>query len=226
MRCKWCYTSGHNKRTCSSYRDHLKKMADGGSSIHANKLEKLTQKRQVKCSFCDDFGHNTKGCSVKKEFDVLLPQKEDMERRVVRQHLTSLGYGKGAVIEGNIVIGYQLTSYHHVGDENQWSISEVHLRVMSPDGKTSPKWSGNIPFCPVVNKGNYTWGWGARYNEPSYPGNVPSYVPTDLQQIIHLTHSTFIHLTHSTLRKCSKEGVESMKEYIKEGQNFLQKMVG
>lgn len=223
MRCKWCYTSGHNKRTCSSYRDHLKKMADGGSSNAANKLEKLTQKRQVKCSFCDDFGHNTKGCSVKKEFDVLLPQKEDMERRVVGQHLASIGYGKGAVIERNIVIGYQLTPYHLVGDENQWSISEVYLRVMSPDGHKINKWLAPTSSCPVVNKRGISWGWstGGGCNYPSSPRNVPSYVPTDLQQITHTTGSRAMNL-----RKCSKEGVESMKEYIKEGQNFLQKMVG
>lgn len=222
MRCKWCYTSGHNKRTCSAYRDRLKELANHGSITAANKLEKLTQKRKVKCAFCDELGHNTKGCSVKKEYDVLLPQKEDMERQVVGRYLASLGYGKGAVIGGNIVLGYQLSPYYNRSDNNNnWGISEVHLRVMRPDGQKLNKWSGNIPFCPVVNKGNHTWGWdawGAGCNEPSYPGNVPSYVPTDSQHIT--SHTSLVG------RKCSKEGVESMKEYIKEGQDFLQKMVG
>jgi len=89
MRCGYCGTYGHNRRTCSMRSNEQKK---------SDKEHFTRNRRQSKCSYCAENGHNKKTCKKKIADKQDWIAKNIEFRRRFLSDMKESGYGVGAVL--------------------------------------------------------------------------------------------------------------------------------
>jgi hypothetical protein len=100
-RCSYCYTEGHNRRTCPTYTERLQRSADAGSEYYKRELEqrgKGKDKSQRTCSFCNTRGHDRRKCEqlgayVEKRATLDMDARHDFASR-----MKEAGLGHGALV--------------------------------------------------------------------------------------------------------------------------------
>ena len=101
VRCRYCYTSGHNQRSCPSMKKEAENNPGGWAarkvaSYSTNVAEGGTARS---CSYCRDSGHNRKTCS-KLVHDFAADVKKNAEyRKNLLERMIACGFGIGALAE-------------------------------------------------------------------------------------------------------------------------------
>ena len=105
MACSYCYNSGHNRRSCPSYTEALKRSAENGSSYAESMLRKRgpgsghsKKKKDKKCSFCDHKGHDRRTCDVLNEYLEKTSEDTIAVRNEIYDRCQEHGFGPGALV--------------------------------------------------------------------------------------------------------------------------------
>ena len=104
--CSHCWQSGHTKRGCPTYREKAEKWL--AENPEASEWDKPYWVREVegykniaknrKCSWCDEQGHNKRGCPARKEATAKNISKNKEWRAQILDKLTEIGLGEGALV--------------------------------------------------------------------------------------------------------------------------------
>ena len=124
--CRWCYTKGHNRRTCPEYTERLKEYAvnevesnkqydaeaqhnqrEYADRIKADKLLDGTPHECIKqgsgagerrCSYCGVKGHNRRTCEVFKTSKIDYITDTVTYRKEIAKTISAAGIGVGALM--------------------------------------------------------------------------------------------------------------------------------
>jgi hypothetical protein len=126
--CRWCYETGHNRRTCPEYTERLKERAE--AEVEANKeraddnqgtynqidyanrikadtlLDGSPHDREVqarletkrRCSFCAKTDHNRRTCQEFKDSKVTFVERTKLYRELMVEALIEKGIGIGTLM--------------------------------------------------------------------------------------------------------------------------------
>ena len=102
-RCSYCYTEGHNRRTCPQLTKRLEESAAAGSSYSQSMLNargkgsgrKMDTRR---CSFCGTYGHDRRTCDKLNTFLKEITRRDVIARDIIRERMIDNGFGPGALV--------------------------------------------------------------------------------------------------------------------------------
>lgn len=104
--CSYCYTQGHNKRTCPTLKAHEpehfeynKKWNKENREYRNKRRREVYGKTQRKCSYCNGKGHNKRSCAELNADRMLFEDKNHLFRRKALKIMEDLGLGLGALYE-------------------------------------------------------------------------------------------------------------------------------
>ena len=95
MRCGYCRSQGHNRKSCPT----LKASAASGDS-YAQSLLAATSQRL--CSHCRLPGHNITKCSVKFKKDLTTGRVNNLYLQAVQESIVKHELGEGALVEASL----------------------------------------------------------------------------------------------------------------------------
>ena len=101
VRCSYCHTTGHNRRSCPE----LKKYCEENPDSNWAKFEthRKARKSKRRCGHCGETGHNKRTCPELAELKQLWKQYVPLVQEYTTEIATRLGFGYGHVIQrGNI----------------------------------------------------------------------------------------------------------------------------
>jgi hypothetical protein len=126
--CRWCYETGHNRRTCPEYTQHIKERAEAevrgnkdpdamsrstylqeeyADRIKADQLLNGTPYNREKqgrsetkrrCSFCAKSDHNRRTCQEFKDSKVIFVERTKLYRELMIEALIEKGIGIGTLM--------------------------------------------------------------------------------------------------------------------------------
>ena len=110
-RCSYCYTHGHNKRTCPKLTAKLKERADAAIAAGnpdawvvekykeriAPKKKKGQKLSNMVCGYCFGVGHTRRKCEAMERDKVIYEKHHNMVLRVVRDYISSCPIGIGSL---------------------------------------------------------------------------------------------------------------------------------
>ena len=99
--CSFCWRSGHNRTTCSEYKEYIRNNPHSAAAIHEQKKKERKRTRSKtprKCGFCRKPGHNAKTCYTKKEVYRNFATLNSVYRRTVLEEMCVMGLGVGALV--------------------------------------------------------------------------------------------------------------------------------
>jgi hypothetical protein len=114
VRCRHCYASGHNRRSCPELTQHYKEQAENGSDHSRREYEKRTgmhldgtkvakENRAAanprRCTYCGARGHNRRTCGILKENKSAYAEAAIAYRRRLVDAMRSAGVGVGALVQ-------------------------------------------------------------------------------------------------------------------------------
>lgn len=141
--CTWCNGKGHNKRTCGTYTDHLKRYYERSDKpsptadyyerllerrgIDATTGEKMTTKQKQarndyakqarRCTYCNGEGHNSRTCPALKVDKELVVEYETEFKIAVSANIKEGRYPtRGSIISFQHNREYHRGAYHEVHD--------------------------------------------------------------------------------------------------------------
>ena len=125
VRCSYCHTTGHNRRTCPKLKKQIEENPDGYyARVERSKKAFATKRR---CGHCGETGHNIRTCPELAELKQLWKQYVPLMQEYASQVTARLGYGYGHVIQrGNIpsvCVGMTVSP-----DSALWAIADDNLR--------------------------------------------------------------------------------------------------
>ena len=105
-RCSYCYTHGHNKRTCPKLTAKLKERADAAiaagnpdSWVVEKYKERIAPKKKkgqklgnMVCGYCFGVGHTRRKCEAMERDKVIYEKHHNMVLRVVRDYISSCDF--------------------------------------------------------------------------------------------------------------------------------------
>ncbi len=139
VRCRHCYTSGHNRRSCPQLTQTLKEQAENGSSYAEERYVKRTgmhldgtkvakaQRAKAnprRCTYCGARGHNRRTCGTLAENKTAYAEAAIAFRRRLVEAMRSTGVGIGALLQTE-----------RWGDTHCWMITKIrwneidHLKI-------------------------------------------------------------------------------------------------
>jgi len=95
--CSWCYTTGHNRSSCSERKQHI---ADRPDSYEAQR-DHERRNRGRRCSYCEGHGHTRRTCANKKEDRKNLLIKNKQLRAEAYEHFCTEGLAPGTLFTMN-----------------------------------------------------------------------------------------------------------------------------
>lgn len=127
MRCSYCHTEGHNKRTCPELTAVLKRRAaherqmDDGDSYWARRYEERInpkkRKKTMNCGYCGERGHTRRKCEVIQRDKVAYAKHHNMVVGIVHNYL----------IGSPIGIGSLFSEKYDIWDEGEYKTKERKL---------------------------------------------------------------------------------------------------
>ena len=104
--CSKCYTTGHTKRGCPTYRAKAEKwLAENPEAEGYNKpywVQEVEGYKNVgknrRCGWCNETGHNKRTCEARKGASTKNIEKNKEWRTVVLENLKDIGLGVGALV--------------------------------------------------------------------------------------------------------------------------------
>ena len=108
--CSNCWSSGHTKRSCPEMKkkaatwlkenEHLRGTDEYYEPYYVQEVRGYAEiVKNRKCSWCDEGGHNKRGCPMRKAANSKNIEKNKEFRLEVLKKLENSGYGVGALIE-------------------------------------------------------------------------------------------------------------------------------
>ena len=98
--CSWCCEKGHNKRGCTSRREHIRANPDSYEAHKQQAEERRRGERGARrCSYCEITGHNRKTCAALKSDRQFIVTHYKDRRGVIAERLVEEGLGIGALVE-------------------------------------------------------------------------------------------------------------------------------
>ena len=171
-RCQHCWEYGHNKRTCPQLTEQLKKRAEQevatgegqegywhrqyakrtGTWVDGSVAEEMKAKRKGsvrRCKYCNKTGHNTRTCPELAAAKTEYVEKLVRARTAVREELSTIGLGVGALVKLNhygteelyMVVGFNAEVINHE-TLLHGSGHHINLQKMSNLANTS-RWDKN-----------------------------------------------------------------------------------
>jgi len=97
--CKFCWESGHTKRTCPDRKKEIENLRKNYGDDHW-KVEEYDKSRIRKCSFCKGPNHTKRTCDDYKIH--MEKQKTECKnfRTKLKQELDAIGLGVGSIVKG------------------------------------------------------------------------------------------------------------------------------
>ncbi len=127
VRCSYCYQTGHNKSSCSAYKERIEEFRAAGimtSTVEAydrKKERKVSAAKNRKCSWCSETGHTRRTCSA---------FKVHFEKLRTAQAAYVMAYAK-ALAEAGLTPGAMFTwDKESSGDRTPQIISSVNWDAM------------------------------------------------------------------------------------------------
>lgn len=134
VRCRYCYNSGHNQRSCPQMREEAAKnpnswVARKVASYSTNVAEGGTARS---CTYCRVTGHNRKTCSkLIQDFSADVKKCAEYRKNLL-ERMMACGFGVGALAESRYYGGDQ--SVRFIANINWMNITHLnHGNVVSFD---------------------------------------------------------------------------------------------
>ena len=119
--CRYCYQTGHNRRTCPEIKKIIKEEPNGWYAKRYGKGS-VSKKR---CSFCDEQGHTIRTCGEYKEAVATYTDNNEVFQKKIAKSLKELGLGPGAVLSG-------ITTFlGEGGKESYWVVTKINFDAIS-----------------------------------------------------------------------------------------------
>ena len=157
-RCSYCYTEGHNRRTCPDYTARLQRLAETGSEYYKEELErrgKGKDKSQRTCSFCNTRGHDRRKCEelaafVEKRAGLDLDARYDFASRI-----KDAGFGQGALVTF-IRQEYDYNKSEYVNTALTGVVSEIRWDMIGKDSYDSNSQFITVECIELQSDGTYS----------------------------------------------------------------------
>ena len=108
-RCRYCYQTGHNQRTCPAKTERMKARADAAIArgdhnawVVQQYNERVAPKKGKKvssqqCGYCSEYGHTRRKCSTLEKDKVLYAKHHNMIVKVCHDYIASSPIGIGSL---------------------------------------------------------------------------------------------------------------------------------
>ena len=183
VNCRFCYTRGHNRRTCPDYTEQIRLRAvdeEGNEGYYGIQYAKRTGKYidgtaipaalkatrsggTRRCKYCAKKGHNTRTCvELKTAKAVAITETRNIRANVIAA-LTEQGLGVGAIVTTNgreAPIGYLVTGFnweHVTARTIGQNPNIVNLRVLNPSQVSRWQRETAVPLPPIEGVNENSW---------------------------------------------------------------------
>lgn len=119
--CSYCGNSGHNRRGCPKRKaGEAKELKENPDSLWAEDIRRRNERRAMeikrtvnsrRCSYCDEKGHNRRGCTQLKTDKVEVQKAFVKYRQEFAIHAKEKGFGVGALIKIPVSSAVDCDSY-------------------------------------------------------------------------------------------------------------------
>ena len=183
VRCGWCRESGHNKRSCSGFKQMIEKWAASDDPYYQRRASaaKSRQKGRTKrCSFCSSTDHTIRRCDLHNGRVDTLARKWLEARKDIAARMHEHNFGVGSLVQYTtqrwknggyttapylaIVTGIH---YHTITDVNLSDRPNFHtakpleIHILTGDA-AGCRYAGRLPRC-IMDVGSFK-GSGEYYD--------------------------------------------------------------
>jgi len=195
VRCGYCGTSGHNKRSCpdlTKLAEEWEKSDDPYYKERAQRLKSVRKGRAKRCSHCGEPGHTIRTCDRHKAQVNSIAQSWLDARIFVKEKMNEHGFGIGSLVRtkktkwcndtAEIVTFTELgmvTEIRHHEITNRALTNNTYFRSHTPvvyiymsGEKVGQTFQGRLPLC-IVDKGHEKSDY---YGENQYEKHKHDYI--------------------------------------------------
>ena len=160
VRCRHCYTEGHNKRSCPALKANMEqRLARDPEDCWAKEyFAKRTANSKRACSYCSESGHNRKTCANLKLAKAKTIEYAAKWRALAKPYFIKAGLGVGTLVRrysGNpergelcVVIAIDWEQYDHRLKHERWfRVYPVTLVTVKQLGNQRHGRHVGVPFC-------------------------------------------------------------------------------
>ena len=184
--CRYCYTKGHNSRTCEKKTEDTKKGAEreiaqglgrdgywhkeyakrSGFWVDGSPAKEVKKKgSKRRCKYCARTGHNTRTCEELKEHKRGALYETKLVRKKIAEALKEKGLGVGALVTKPSYYTHKVTGFMVVGFDLAVINSEtvhhnpavVRLKALNPQTLDSWEVNQDIPLPPMAGVNDNSW---------------------------------------------------------------------
>jgi len=185
VRCGYCYTRGHNRRSCPELKKYTRENPDSWTAKQAKARANAGKVRT--CSYCDDTGHNKRTCGKLMKDRAQTTKKNREWRKKFIALAKKIGFAPGALIEYDlsaeaegwnreqadanikqhgalaIVTGFHPAHLNHTLDDPHkgWNYRAFHVQARWSDGRDVflPLPVEFASIAPRATEPGYTLPW-------------------------------------------------------------------
>ena len=174
VRCGYCGTSGHNKRSCPELTKLAEEWEKSDDPYYQKRAQLLKQRRQTRpkrCSYCRKVGHTIRTCDEHKALVSRIAQSWLDARQLIKDRMNQHDFGIGSLVKikktrwcadaAEVVTTTELgmvTDIQHHNITNRALTNNTYFRSHTPviyvymtGEKAGQRFFGRLPLCIVDN---------------------------------------------------------------------------
>lgn len=129
VRCRWCYSTGHNRRGCEQYKKYIEENPNSSYAARENRFKERAKNRS--CSYCGETKHNKKTCLQKAVHIQTLTKLNKAYRKYWFQTIRDANIGVASLMQSNVA----RMSYQQLNNGERSSVTVEQPMYMITDIK-------------------------------------------------------------------------------------------